>query len=57
MTQLPSGFAQHVANIGVKDDTPDYVVVAASFFFMLIMMFYQWPAVKEILAGYGIFGL
>lgn len=29
MTQLPAGFGQYVANIGVKDDTTDYVVVAA----------------------------
>jgi energy-coupling factor transport system permease protein len=35
----------------------DYAVVAVSFGFMLIMMFYQWPAVKEILTGYGIVGL
>ena len=29
MTALPRGFASHVANIGVKDDTDDFVVVAA----------------------------
>jgi glutamate N-acetyltransferase/amino-acid N-acetyltransferase len=29
MTTLPLGFRSHVANIGVKDDTDDYVVVAA----------------------------
>lgn len=29
MTQLPSGFGCHVANIGVKDDTDDFVVIAA----------------------------
>ena len=35
----------------------DFAVVAVTFLFMLIMMFYQWPAVKEILAGYGVMGL
>lgn len=30
MTTLPLGFHSHVANIGVKDDTDDYVVIAAS---------------------------
>ena len=29
MTELPSGFRAHVANIGVKDDTDDLVVIAA----------------------------
>ena len=29
MTTLPRGFTQHVANIGVKDDTDDFVVVTA----------------------------
>lgn len=29
MTALPLGFHSHVANIGVKDDTDDFVVVAA----------------------------
>ena len=29
MTALPNGFHSHVANIGVKDDTDDFVVVAA----------------------------
>ena len=29
MTTLPGGFHSHVANIGVKDDTDDFVVVAA----------------------------
>ena len=29
MTELPAGFRSHVANIGVKDDTDDLVVVAA----------------------------
>ncbi len=29
MTALPAGFRSHVANIGVKDDTDDFVVVAA----------------------------
>jgi glutamate N-acetyltransferase/amino-acid N-acetyltransferase len=29
MTQLPRGFAAHVANIGVKDATDDFVVIAA----------------------------
>jgi glutamate N-acetyltransferase / amino-acid N-acetyltransferase len=29
MTRLPSGFHSHVANIGVKDDTDDFVVIAA----------------------------
>jgi glutamate N-acetyltransferase/amino-acid N-acetyltransferase len=28
MTDLPAGFMAHVANIGVKDDTDDFVVVA-----------------------------
>ena len=28
-TELPMGFAAHVANIGVKDDTDDFVVLAA----------------------------
>jgi glutamate N-acetyltransferase/amino-acid N-acetyltransferase len=28
-TALPGGFAAHVANIGVKDDTDDFVVIAA----------------------------
>ncbi|NDE20714.1 MAG: ornithine acetyltransferase, partial [Actinobacteria bacterium] len=27
MTTLPAGFAAHTANIGVKDDTLDFVVV------------------------------
>ena len=30
MTTLPLGFHSHVANIGVKDETDDYVVIAAS---------------------------
>ncbi len=30
MTPLPLGFACHVANIGVKDDTEDFVVVAVA---------------------------
>lgn len=29
MTTLPDGFSCHVANIGVKDDTDDFVVIAA----------------------------
>ena len=29
MTALPDGFAAHVANIGIKDDTDDFVVVLA----------------------------
>lgn len=29
MTPLPRGFGCHVANIGVKDDTDDFVVIAA----------------------------
>lgn len=29
MTTLPAGFHCHVANIGVKDDTDDFVVIAA----------------------------
>jgi glutamate N-acetyltransferase / amino-acid N-acetyltransferase len=29
VTALPAGFRSHVANIGVKDDTDDFVVVAA----------------------------
>jgi glutamate N-acetyltransferase/amino-acid N-acetyltransferase len=29
VTTLPGGFRSHVANIGVKDDTDDFVVVAA----------------------------
>ncbi len=29
MTELPAGFRAHVANIGVKDDTDDLVVIAA----------------------------
>ena len=29
MTDLPGGFGAHVANIGIKDDTPDFVVVAS----------------------------
>ncbi len=29
MTRLPSGFHSYVANIGIKDDTDDFVVVAA----------------------------
>jgi glutamate N-acetyltransferase/amino-acid N-acetyltransferase len=29
VTTLPAGFHSHVANIGVKDDTDDFVVVAA----------------------------
>jgi glutamate N-acetyltransferase/amino-acid N-acetyltransferase len=28
MTTLPAGFMAHVANIGIKDDTPDFVVIA-----------------------------
>jgi len=27
--ELPGGFASHVANVGVKDDTDDFVVIAA----------------------------
>ncbi len=30
MTELPTGFRAHVANIGVKDDTDDFVVIAAA---------------------------
>ena len=30
MTILPKGFQSHVANIGVKDDTDDFVVIATS---------------------------
>ncbi len=29
MTRLPRGFHAHVANIGIKDDTDDFVVIAA----------------------------
>jgi glutamate N-acetyltransferase / amino-acid N-acetyltransferase len=29
VTRLPTGFHSHVANIGVKDDTDDFVVIAA----------------------------
>jgi glutamate N-acetyltransferase/amino-acid N-acetyltransferase len=29
VTALPSGFRAHVANIGIKDDTDDFVIVAA----------------------------
>ena len=29
MTALPSGFRAHVANVGIKDDTDDFVVIAA----------------------------
>ena len=29
VTALPAGFAAHVANVGIKDDTDDFVVVAA----------------------------
>ncbi len=29
MTEIPSGFQVHVANIGVKDDSDDFVVIAA----------------------------
>ena len=29
MTTLPNGFHSHVANIGVKDDTDDFVVIAS----------------------------
>ena len=29
MTELPRGFTHHVANIGIKDDTDDFVVVTA----------------------------
>ena len=29
MTELPRGFSLHVANIGIKDDTDDFVVIAA----------------------------
>jgi glutamate N-acetyltransferase / amino-acid N-acetyltransferase len=29
MTTLPRGFHSHVANVGVKDDTDDFVVIAA----------------------------
>ncbi len=29
MTRLPAGFRSHVANIGVKDDTDDFVVIVA----------------------------
>jgi glutamate N-acetyltransferase/amino-acid N-acetyltransferase len=29
MTSLPQGFRAHVANVGIKDDTDDFVVIAA----------------------------
>ena len=29
VTELPQGFRCHVANVGVKDDTDDFVVIAA----------------------------
>ena len=29
MTPLPQGFTCHVANVGVKDDTDDFVVITA----------------------------
>jgi glutamate N-acetyltransferase/amino-acid N-acetyltransferase len=29
VTQLPSGFGCHVANVGIKDDTDDFIVIAA----------------------------
>jgi glutamate N-acetyltransferase / amino-acid N-acetyltransferase len=29
MTDLPQGFRAHVANVGIKDDTDDFVVIAA----------------------------
>ena len=28
MTELPRGFSAHVANIGIKDDTDDFIVIA-----------------------------
>ena len=27
--ELPAGFSAHVANVGIKDDTDDFVVIAA----------------------------
>ena len=30
MTRLPAGFGCHVANVGVKDDSDDFVVIAAA---------------------------
>jgi glutamate N-acetyltransferase / amino-acid N-acetyltransferase len=30
VTRLPAGFGGHVANVGVKDDTDDFVVIAAA---------------------------
>jgi glutamate N-acetyltransferase/amino-acid N-acetyltransferase len=30
MTSLPSGFRVHVANVGIKDDTDDFVVLAST---------------------------
>ena len=30
MTRLPAGFGGHVANVGVKDDSDDFVVIAAA---------------------------
>mgnify|MGYP000952274717 CR=1 FL=1 len=30
MSELPSGFRCHVTNLGIKDDTDDFVVIAAT---------------------------
>ena len=35
----------------------DYIVVLVSLLYMGLMIFYQWPAVRDILAQYGITGL
>ena len=35
----------------------DYIVVLVSLLYMLLMIFYQWPAVRVILAQFGITGI
>ena len=41
----------------LKSRGVDYTVIALVFAFMLLMMLYPWPAVKDILATYGVTGL
>jgi len=39
--------------VELHNSTVDYVVIAVTFAFMLLMMFYPWPSLHSVLAGYG----
>ncbi len=39
--------------VELHNSVVDYAVIAATFAFMLLMMFYPWPSLHSVLAGYG----